>query len=579
MNIFNDLKDKVNAILQKHSGLVDAALYRAVTVELPKDATHGDMATNAAMVFAKPLGQPPRVIAEVIKAGLEALPEVAMVEIAGPGFVNITLHADFWQRQILSILEAGESYGLSAMGNGEAVNVEYVSANPTGPLHIGHARGAVVGDALALLLKKAGYSVTREYYINDAGAQTDVLARSAFLRYREALGQSIGEIPAGLYPGDYLVAVGEALAARDGDRWLEASEAEWLAPVRLFAIDAMMALIRTDLADLGIYHDVFTSERLLHDENRIAEVLAELEAKGTLYRGVLEPPKGKTPDDWEAREQLLFRTTEYGDDCDRPLAKSDGSYTYFAADAAYTRDKLKRHFKSLVMVLGADHGGYINRMKALVKVLSEDKAQLDILLCQLVKLYEGGQPFKMSKRAGTFVTVRDVLEVVGKDVLRFVMLMRKPEQALDFDLVKVKEQSKDNPVFYVNYAHARCQSVLRQPHAAEASERSQHADSALLSRLSHPAELAMIRRLSYWPRLVESAALSREPHRVAYYLYDVASDLHGLWTLGNDDPSLRFIVESDMEVSAARLTLLRAVATVLASGMHVLGVEPLHEMR
>lgn len=579
MNVFNYIKDKVKVEIEKAFPEASADAFAALTVELPKDAAHGDLATNAAMVLSRPLAKNPREIAQKLADALKMHPEIARVDIAGPGFINLTLHPDFWLKQLETIVEQGAGYGDSSLGKGESVNIEYVSANPTGPMHIGHARGAVVGDALALLLQKAGYAVTREYYINDAGAQTDVLARSAFLRYREALGEAIGEIPAGLYPGDYLVEVGRQLAQREGNRLREAGEDAALAEVRAFAIEAMMGLIRKDLADLGIYHDVFTSERRLHEENRIAEALSVLEARGLLYRGILEPPKGKTPDDWEPREQLLFRSTEYGDDCDRPLAKSDGSYTYFAGDVAYARDKLGRGFSKLVMVLGADHGGYVNRMNALVKVLSEDKASLEVILCQLVKLFEGGQPFKMSKRAGTFITVRDVLDRVGKDVLRFVMLTRKPEQPLDFDLVKVQEQSKDNPVFYVQYAHARCRSLLRQPQAAGAAARSAAPDATLLARLSHPAELALIRRLCYWPRLVEAAALAHEPHRVAFYLHDLASEMHGLWTLGNDQPSLRFLVESDPELTAARLVLARAVASVIASGLHVLGVEPAEEMR
>jgi arginyl-tRNA synthetase len=579
MNIFNTIKSEVNKSLEASYAITDPALFQGVTVELPKDAAHGDLSTNAAMVVSKSLKMNPRQIAEALVQSLAKHPDVASAEVAGPGFVNLTMRPTFWQGQLLNILTAGTSYGDSTLGAGISVNIEYVSANPTGPLHIGHARGAVVGDGLALLLTKAGYAVTKEYYINDAGAQTDTLARSAFLRYREALGEAIGEIPAGLYPGDYLVPVGQALAETHGAALRDQPESAWLPIVRAFAIERMMGLIKTDLADLGIRHDVFASERRLHEEKRIEQVLQELEAQGLLYRGVLEPPKGKTPDDWEPREQLLFRSTDYDDDCDRPLAKSDGSFTYFAGDVAYARDKLNRGFAKLVMVLGADHGGYINRMKALVKVLSQDKASLEVLLCQLVKLFEAGQPFKMSKRAGTFITVRDVLEVVGKDVLRFVMLTRKPEQPLDFDLVKVQEQSKDNPVFYVQYAHARCKSLLRQPHAAEAAARAQSPDAALLARLTHSAELALIRKLCYWPRLVESAALAYEPHRVAYFLHDLASELHGLWTLGNDDPSLRFLQENDVALSAARLALARAVATVIASGLAVLGVEPVEEMR
>lgn len=579
MNVFNAIKKEIHLILQEHYNKCDAQWLEAVTVELPKDTGHGELSTNAAMILAKPLRLNPREIGEALATALKKLPFVVSSTVAGPGFVNLTLQPDYWHSHLLHILQSGIGYGDSDLGQSIALNIEYVSANPTGPLHIGHARGAVAGDALALLLKKAGYAVTREYYINDAGAQTDTLARSVFLRYREALGEKIDVIPAGLYPGDYLIPVAQSLVTTYSDTLLARPESEWLPLIRAVAVERMMGLIKDDLSELGIQHDVFASERQLHEEKRIEQVLSELKAQDLLYRGVLEPPKGKTPDDWEPREQLLFRSTEFGDDCDRPLAKSDGSYTYFAGDVAYARDKLGRGFQKLVMVLGADHGGYISRMKALIKVLSKDKASLEVVLCQLVKLYEAGQPFKMSKRAGTFITVRDVLDVVGRDVLRFVMLTRKPEQPLDFDLVKVQEQSKDNPVFYVQYAHARCKSLLRQPQATDAAVLARHPNITMLARLKHPAELAMIRKLCYWPRLVESAALAYEPHRVAYYLHEVASELHGLWTLGNDDSSLRFVQEHDIELSAARLALARAVATVIASGLAVLGVKPVEEMR
>lgn len=579
MNIYSILKIEVNKLLEEEFGLNVSNDLQSVSIELPKDTSYGELSTNAAMVLAKPLKLNPRAIASTIQEGLVKHPDVQDVSIAGPGFVNITLHCSFWQRQILFILEYGRGYGNCKIGEGKAINIEYVSANPTGPMHIGHARGAVVGDSLSLLLLKAGYSVTKEYYINDAGAQTDILARSAYLRYLEACGEYVGEIPAGLYPGDYLVGVGEGLKYQFGNRLLEADETVWLPAVRHFAVDAMMSLIRRDLADLGIYHDVFTSERSLHEHGEIPAALQELEQAGMLYRGVLEAPKGKVPDDWEAREQLLFRSSAHGDDSDRPLAKSDGSYTYFAADAAYTRHKLRRNFNQLVMVLGADHGGYVHRMRALVKVLSKGAASLEVILCQLVKLYENGQPFKMSKRAGTFVTVRDVLDVVGRDVLRFVMLTRKPEQPLDFDLVKVQEQSKDNPVFYVHYAHARCRSILRQPQAAKALALAASRDEALVKRLTQPEEISLIRKMCYWPRLVEAAATAFEPHRVAYYLHELAAELHSFWNIGNDRPELRFIVADDMELTAARLMLAEAVATVIASGLQVLGVEPLEEMR
>jgi arginyl-tRNA synthetase len=467
------------------------------------------------------------------------------------------------------------------MGAGEAVNVEYVSANPTGPLHVGHCRGAVFGDALASLLEKAGFRVTREYYINDAGAQVDDLARSAHLRYREALGEAIGDIPEGLYPGGYLVSVGQELAERDGEKWRDAPESEWLAPVRAFAIDAMMALIRDDLAALGIHQEVFTSERGLQDGGKIERALDNLTSRSLIYTGVLEPPKGMKPEDWEPREQTLFKATEFGDDVDRPIRKSDRSWTYFAGDLANHLDKYERGFNDMINVWGADHGGYVKRMKAGVAALSGREAKLDIKLCQMVNLLDDGKPVKMSKRAGNFVTLRDVVDQVGKDVVRFIMLTRKNDAQLDFDFARVTEQSRENPVFYVQYAHARARSVFRNV-ARDMPDLNIDAEAlpdAPLDRLSSPDELALIKALANWPRIVESAAEAHEPHRVAFYLHDLASEFHGFWNKGNDDPNLRFIRADDADLTRARLALVEGVATVIASGLGIMGVEPVDEMR
>ena len=479
-----------------------------------------------------------------------------------------------------AVLRAGTSFGDTSLGAGARVNVEYVSANPTGPMHVGHGRGAVVGDALASLLAKAGFAVHREYYINDAGAQVDILGRSLYLRYREALGEEIGAIPEGLYPGDYLIDAARALVERDGDRWLGRPESEWLGPLRDFAIEQMMALIRDDLALLGVHHDCFASERQLVDAGAIDECLAALDQRELIYTGVFEPPKGKTPDDWEPRPQTLFRATQFGDDVDRPLKKSDGSWTYFAADIAYHRDKFRRGFANLIDVWGADHGGYVKRMQAAVRAVTDGEAALDVKICQLVNLFDEGVPVRMSKRAGTFVTLREVVDEVGKDVFRFMMLTRRNDQALDFDFAKVTEQSKDNPVFYVQYAHARAASVMR--HAAEAFSPETLTDQALvaapLDRLTDPAELALIRQLAQWPRLVESAAEAHEPHRIAFYLQEVAAQFHMLWNKGRDEATLRFILASDPDLTRARLALVRGVAIVIASGLAVLGVKPVEEM-
>jgi arginyl-tRNA synthetase len=495
----------------------------------------------------------------------------------------LRLDSRFWQRALQSILAAGEGYGASDIGQGAQVNVEYVSANPTGPMHVGHTRGAVFGDALANLLEKTGYRVSREYYINDAGAQVDLLARSAYLRYREALGEPVGGIPEGLYPGDYLVPVGKALAECHGTSLLTKPEAEWLPVVRDFAVDAMMVLIRDDLAALGIEHDVFFSERSLQSgsPSRLQETIAFLEAKGLLYRGVLEPPKGKTPEDWEPREQTLFRATQFGDDVDRPVLKSDGSLTYFASDIAYHRDKFSRGFTQMIDVLGADHAGYVKRLKAAVEAVSEGNASLDVKVCQLVRLFRGGVPVKMSKRAGTFVTLREVVDEVGAGVVRFIMLFRKNDAPLDFDFEKVLEQSKDNPVFYVQYGHARVSSVMRV--AAETFPGLDRNAGALakvdLAALTDEAEIQLIKLLSAYPRQIEQAAAAHEPHRVAFYLYDLASAFHALWNKGKDDPALRFVSAEKRDVTMARLGLIRATGLVLASGLKVLGVEPVEEMR
>lgn len=589
MNIFSEIQVLVGGILARMvaRGELPAGTPAAgFSVEPPRDPAHGDLATNAAMVLARPAGMKPRDLAEKLVPELRRLPDVAAVEVAGPGFINLRLRKGFWQERLRDVLRAGKAYGDSRIGQGRKVNVEYVSANPTGPMHVGHCRGAVFGDALATLLDKAGFEVCREYYINDAGAQVDVLARSAHLRYREALGEQIGAIPEGLYPGDYLKPVGEAMAKARGAAWQGGGEAEWLSDVRLFATDAMMALIRQDLALLGIRHDVFSSERALHEQGKVDHALEVLRGKGLVYEGVLEPPKGKLPDDWEPRPQLLFRATAFGDDVDRPLKKSDGSWTYFAADIAYHLDKVERGFAEMIDVWGADHGGYVKRMQAAVKALSDGRAALDIKLCQLVNLLDNGQPVRMSKRAGSFVTLRDVVEEVGAGVVRFIMLTRKNDAPLDFDFAKVREQSKDNPVFYVQYAHARVCSVLRNAREAFAGDAGMLAaieDGGLLSAevslLDHPAEIELARLVASWPRQVESAAEAHEPHRVAFYLYDLAACFHSLWNLGKDQAGLRFINPENRGLTLARLAMIRAVALVIASGLAIMGVEPAEEMR
>ncbi len=585
MDVFAGFHGRVLAAVQqlKHDGVVpqDASL-SGITLEPPKDASHGDLATNAAMVLAKPADQPPRALAERLGPLIAADPLIDKVEIAGPGFINLTLARAFWPSVLRMVLEQGDQYGRSAIGKNAPVNVEYVSANPTGPMHVGHTRGAVFGDALANLLAYAGYAVTREYYINDAGAQVDALARSAYLRYREALGQKIGEIPEGLYPGDYLKPVGRALADQHGSALLDMKEEQWLPIVRAAALQSMLALIQDDLGQLGIRHDVFFSERSLSEGPRdeVAETIADLEKKGLIYKGRLAPPKGKVDEDWEDREQLLFRSTAFGDDVDRPLVKADGSYTYFAGDIAYHRDKVARGFDTMIDVWGADHSGHIRRMKAAIAALTDEKAELDVKICQLVRLFRAGEPVKMSKRAGTFVTLRDVVDEVGLGPVRFMMLYRKNDAPLDFDFAKVLEQSRDNPVFYVQYAHARASSVLRNvrevlPDLAVGEHELALAD---LERLDDEAELGVIRRLAQFPRLVEAAAAAHEPHRIGFYLYELAGDFHGLWNRGKDLPQLRFIYESDRELTRARVALVAATKRVLALGLGILGVPAMDEL-
>jgi arginyl-tRNA synthetase len=575
MNLFSHVQrivaDALTAMAQAGE-LPEGLDMSRVTVEPPRDATHGDVATNAAMVLAKPAGKAPRAIADALAARLATHADIASAEAAGPGFINMRLAAAFWPRVMQAALEQGEAFGHSSLGAKAKVNVEYVSANPTGPLHVGHCRGAVFGDALANLLQVAGFDVSREYYINDAGGQIEVLARSAFLRYREALGNDIGEIPAGLYPGSYLMPVGKALAAEHGRKLLQMPDDEWLPLVRAKSIAMMMDMIRDDLAALDIRHEVFFSEKSLHDSGAIAQTVESLRARGLVYQGSLPPPKGELPEDWEDREQTLFKATDFGDDIDRPLMKSDGSYTYFAADVAYARDKIERGFKELIFVLGADHGGYVKRLQAVASALSGGKVDVVVRLCQLVKLFRAGEPVRMSKRAGEFVTLRDVVEEVGPDVVRFMMLYRKNDAALDFDFQKVTEQSRENPVFYVQYAHARVNSVFRKA----GDELTQGQPD--FSLLTDPAELDVIRRIAQYPRMVEAAALAHEPHRIAFYLYELASDFHSLWNKGKDSPQLRFIVEDETKLTVARLALLRVIRYVLGNGLNILGVRPVEEM-
>ena len=586
MNVFKEIERRIVAALEvlKAEGKLPAGLEIAgLEATPPRDPTHGDVASNAAMVLAKPARMKPRDIADALAAKLQADPDIAKVEVAGPGFLNLTFVPAFWQKAVRAIDKAGASYGRTDLGRSEKVNVEYVSTNPTGPMHVGHCRGAVFGDALANLLAFTGYNVTREYYINDAGGQVEVLAKSAFLRYREALGENIGDIPEGLYPGDYLKPVGAALAQKHGRALLAMPETERLAIVRDFAISAMMDLIKADLAELGIKHDVFFSERSLKqgDVDIVAATIDELRAKGLVYQGRLPPPKGEPNADWEDREQTLFRSTQFGDDTDRALLKSDGTYTYFAPDIAYHKSKWDRGFAHMITVVGADHSGYKKRLQAAVRAITDGKGEVDVQFCQLVRLFKNGEPFKMSKRAGTYITVADVVDEVGRDPVRFMMLYRKNDSALDFDLAKVVEQSKENPVFYVQMAHARCKSVFRN--AAELfpdlTEGSAAVTGADLSLLSDPGELDMIKKLAFFPVLVAGAAKVHEPHRIAFYLYELASSFHGHYGRGNETPQLRYIQATDKGLTAARLALVAVHAQVLATGLKILGVEAFDELR
>ena len=577
MNLFSEflqvIRQAVSATATEQ-GIAAAIDFAKVTAEPPRDPSHGDISSNAAMVLNKQFGKPPRVLADLIAAKLRCHADVAAVEIAGPGFINLRLRPAVWPRILEAALAQGAGYGRSSLGGGLKANVEYVSANPTGPLHVGHVRGAVFGDALAEMLVATGYEVTREYYINDAGAQVDVLSRSAYLRYREALGEAIGEIPPGLYPGDYLVPVGEALAQQHGAALKDMPEAQWLPVVRPLAMAMMLDLIRGDLAALNIRQEVFFSEKSLHDSGEVAETIAELRAAGHVYQGSLPPPKGDVPEDWEDREQTLFRATDFGDDIDRPLLKSDGSFTYFASDVAYSRNKIRRGYKELIYVLGADHGGYVKRLEAVAAALAgPGEVAVIVRLCQLVKLFRAGEPVRMSKRSGDFVTLREVVDEVGPDVVRFMMLFRKNEAPLDFDFARVTEQSKDNPVFYVQYAHARTCSVLRN--AAEEGISEGIPDFDLLT---DEAELGLIRRIAEYPRLLEAAALTHEPHRIAFYLFDLAGDFHALWNKGKDSPQLRFILKDELNITISRLAFLRAIRYVLANGLRILGVRPAEEM-
>ncbi|MBI4184998.1 MAG: arginine--tRNA ligase [Proteobacteria bacterium] len=601
-NFINILKEQIKVELEDMAGAgrLPAGLdLDRVAVDPPRDPAHGDVATNAALVLAKPAGLKPRALAEELAGRLARRAGVSAAEVAGPGFVNLRLDDPFWHARLRDILRAGPAYGDSGVGRGVVVNVEYVSANPTGPMHVGHGRGAVVGDALAALLEKAGHTVTREYYVNDAGAQVDALAWSSYFRYLEALGATISpETFAGLCPGgelqyrgEYLIPVGQELVQKYGDslarrgedgEWEGKAAEEWLAPLRAVAVARMMALIRDDLAALGVRHDLFTSERELVEGGAVERAVEALKARGLVYTGVLEAPKGKVPEDWEPRPQMLFRATQFGDDVDRPLQKSDGSWTYFATDIAYHHDKFRRGFKAMINVWGADHGGYVKRMQAAVKAITGGEGALDVKLCQLVSLLRGGEPVRMSKRAGTFVTLREVIDEVGRDVVRFIMLTRRNDAPLDFDLDRVMEQSRENPVFYVQYAHARCRSALRHARALFAADElspERLAEAAPVARLTDPGELALIKHMAGWPRVVESAAEAHEPHRVAFYLYDLAAAFHGLWTRGMDDATLRFIDAADRDRTAARLALVQAVATVIASGLRIMGVTPVEEMR
>lgn len=588
MNIFETFSARLATILfgMAGAGRIPAGLSLSrVVVEPTKDPAHGDLAINAAMVLAKEAGMAPRALAELIVAELARDGDVLKAEIAGPGFINLTLQPSVFTEVLKSAVLAGSEHGRGAAKGAPRINVEYVSANPTGPMHVGHGRGAVFGDALAGLLAFAGHNVTREYYINDAGAQVDVLARSAFLRYREALGEAIGAIPEGLYPGEYLKSVGEALATEFGEALRDKPETEWLPIARAAAIESMMAMIRDDLAALGVVHDVFFSERSLQKQDgnvdAVGKTIEDLRGRGLIYEGRLPPPKGQKDEDWEDREQTLFRATQFGDDVDRPLLKSDGSYTYFANDIAYHHSKFTRGFAEMIDVWGADHGGYVKRMQAAVKAVTAGQGALDVKLCQLVRLLRNGEQVRMSKRSGDFVTLREVIDEVGRDAVRFMMIFRKNDATLDFDLAKVVEQSKDNPVFYVQYAHARCASIFRQ--AAEIFPDLDLSPQALaqadLALLNDESELAIVKMIAAYPRMIDAAAASHEPHRVAFFVHELASAFHSLWNKGKDSPQLRFVNQTDRKSTSARLAFVHAVRSVLASGLAIVGVTAPEEMR
>ncbi|MBT5430300.1 MAG: arginine--tRNA ligase [Rhodospirillaceae bacterium] len=584
MNYFNYIRNNITEILNnlKKTGYLPVSVDIAnFSVESARDRNHWDIATNVALALSKSANLKPRELAQEIVACLKINDEIESVEIAGPGFINIIFKDNFWQTRLVEVLKNGNEYGSIKKDLNKLINIEYVSANPTGPMHVGHGRGAVVGDVLANLLGKAGYRVTKEYYINDAGTQIDILTKSLFFRYQEALGLDVGNMPDDYYPGDYLAELARNLAEKDGDKWVQIIKEEGYAGLKQVSIEAMMEIIRSDLFSLGIVHDVFVSERDIVNNNEVTEALETLKQKGLIYQGVLEPPKGRRPDDWEPRPQTLFKATQFGDDVDRPVKKSDGSWTYFATDMAYHRDKFKRGFKDMINIWGADHSGYVKRMKSAVVALTDGLGQLDVKLCQMVNLMDNGKPLKMSKRSGTFVTLRDVIDEVGKDVVRFMMLTRKNDAQLDFDLVKVKEQSRDNPVFYVQYSHARCCSVLRN--ALDIFNKSEIDDNDLIkadiSLLTDSSEINLIKIIASWPQVVLGAAESREPHRIAYYLYELSSAFHSLWSKGSKERvTLRFLVPKNRTLTLARLAMVRSLAITIASGLEVMGVEPLEEM-
>jgi len=584
MNLFHHFHRQIETIINQlvDDGVLTNDTHCArVTVEPPRDPSHGDLTTNAAMVLAKPSGLKPRDLAIMIADKLMLAEFVENTSIAGPGFINFILDPSFWHQRLKEIVLTGTKYGSSNLGKAEKVNVEYISANPTGPLHVAHARGAVIGDALARLLIKAGYDVTTEYYINDAGTQVDILGRSTFLRYLEALGDEIDAIPEGFYPGDYLKPIGKELADRDGDLWKDKPDHEWLPVFSEFAVTKLMDGVKQDLALLGIQQDVFTSEKSLVKSGMVDAVVETLDQKGLVYQGILEPPKGKTMDDWEPRVQTLFKASDFGDDVDRPLKKSDGSYTYFTNDIANHLDKYRRGYKTMIDIFGADHGGYVKRMQAAVTAVTGGEGSLDIILCQMVHLVKAGKPMVMSKRAGSFVTLKDLINDVGKDVVRFIMLSRKNDTQMEFDLEKALEQTRENPVFYVQYAHARCKSVLRNAvQDLTADELSlQSLANADVGLLMDPLELELIKTMAAWPRAIEAAALAHEPHRVAYYLNDVSTLFHSLWNKGKDNEKLRFIIEDNKPLTLARLALIQSVAFIIASGLDVFGVAPVDELR